>query len=379
MSRMHRILLAAVLVFVSAQGSLSAQSAGDTINRRLEELSRVLVESFNQLERHEFRNRLAVMEFENVSELARQQNLGRAFSEILTDYLSQNAGIFDVYERGQLDSVLREQEFALSDLADPEEAIQIGKLTGAHLLVLGSVFQVGNDVQVVARMVETETGQILVSHSVVIPKEVFVDISQYLVELRNSVMLDYMFLFAADGEVSTLALAYRYSFSRGLSLAFQAFLGGNHGVIPTTTVRGGSDDFEWESSFTATGLAVLFGLGSSAQGPVRWELRFGPALAAYHDETLLVRFYESGSWYAGGEEIDNWYTLFGAMVSGTVDFRLSRNIGVYLGGQFQFYPEQEIEEDVYNEGPEGTWPLVIFRRDISLTGAVVKAGMRYSF
>ena len=378
MPRMHRILLAAGLMVATARGSLSAQSDGETINRRLEELSRVLVESFSRLERHEFRNRLAVMEFENASELARQQNLGRAFSEILTDYLSKNAGMFDVYERGQLDSVLREQEFALSDLADPEEAIEIGKLTGAHLLVLGSVFQVGNDVQVVARMVETETGQILVSHSVVIPKEVFVDISQYLVELRNSVMLDYMFLFAADGEVSTLALAYRYSFSRGLSLAFQAFLGGNHGVIPTTTTLV-SDPFEWESSFTATGLAVLFGLGSSARGPVRWELRFGPALAAYHDETLLRRFYEGGSWYAGGEEIDNWYTLFGAMASATVDFSLSRNIGVYLGGQFQFYPEQEIEEDVYYELGGGGTGLVIFRRDISLTGAVVKAGMRYSF
>jgi hypothetical protein len=156
------------------------------------------------------------------------------------------------------------------------------------------------------------------------------------------------------------------------------FLGGNHGIISTTTALG-SDPFEWESGFTATGLAVLFGLGSSAQGPVRWELRFGPALAAYHDETLLVRFYESGSWYAGGEEIDNWYTLFGAMVSGVVDFSLSRNIGVYLGGQFQFYPEQEIEEDVYYKQGGGGTGLVIFRRDISVTGAVVKAGMRYSF
>jgi hypothetical protein len=67
------------------------------------------------------------------------------------------------------------------------------------------------------------------------------------------------------------------------------------------------------------------------------------------------------------------------MVSGVVDFSLSRNIGVYLGGQFQFYPEQEIEEDVYYEQGGGGTGLVIFRRDISVTGAVVKAGMRYSF
>ena len=379
MLRAHRTLLFTLLLVMLIPAVVDAQRGEAAINRQLEQLSRVLVESFNQLERHEFRNRLAVMEFENASELAREQNLGGTFSEILTDYLSRNAGVFDVYERSQLEAVLREQEMALSDAADQEQAIRVGRLTGAHLLVLGSVLQVGNDVQVVARMVETETGQILVSHSVMIPKDVFVDITQYLVELRNSVMLDSMFMFGADAQVSTLSLTYGYSFSRGLSLAFQVFLGGNHGVIPTTTTLG-SDPFEWESGFTATGLAVLFGLGSSARGPVRWELRFGPALAAYHDETLLLRFYESGAGpYTGGEEFDNWYTLFGAMASGTVDFSLSRNIGLYLGGQFQFFPEQEIKEDVYYEDSIGGTGLVIFRRDISLTGAVLKAGMRYSF
>jgi len=94
-----------------------------------------------------------VLEFENGSELARQQNLGSAFSEILTNYLSENTNVFDVYERRQIDNVLREQELALSDLADQDEVIEIGKLTGAHLLVLGSVLQVGNNVQVIARLV----------------------------------------------------------------------------------------------------------------------------------------------------------------------------------------------------------------------------------
>ena len=376
MWRLHRTLLFVLLLAVLIPVA-HAQRGEGVIDRQLEQLSRVLIDSFNRLDRHEFRNRLAVMEFENASDLARQQNLGGTFSEILTDYLARNAGVFDVYERGQLDAVLGEQELALSDAADEDAAIRVGRLTGAHLLVLGSVLQVGNDVQVVARLVETETGKILVSHSIVIPKDVFVDITQYLVELRSSVMLDYMFMFAADAEVSTLSLAYRYAFSRGLSLAFQVFLGGNHGIIPTTTTRL-TDPFEWESSFTATGLAVLFGLGSSFRGPVRWELRFGPALAAYHDETLLVRFDEGSGWEDGGEEFDNWYTLFGGVASGVVDISLSRSLGLYLGGQYQFFPEQEIEEDVFYDSGGGGG-LVIFRRDISLSGAVIKTGIRYSF
>lgn len=246
------------------------------------------------------------------------------------------------------------------------------------------MFQLGNDVQVIARLVETETGQILVSHTELIPKNVFVGITQYLVELRNSVLLDYTLLFLDDTAVSTAALAYRYSFSRGLSFAFQLFVGGNHGVIPTSTTVGsgpGTEYFEWESSFTEMGLAVLFGLGSASFGAMRWELQLGPVLATYHDETGLIRFTESSVWYDGGEEIDNWYMMFGLSGSVLLDFNLSRHVGLYLGGQFQFFPEQSIEEQVwyYIDPPVYSWSTVIFSRDITLTGGVIKAGMRYSF
>jgi len=222
------------------------------------------------------------------------------------------------------------------------------------------VLQVGNNVQVIARLVETETGQILVSHTELIPKSVFVGITEYLVELRNSVLLDYSLLFLDDTAVSSAALAYRYSFSRGLSFAFQLFLGGTHGVIPTSTTVGSgpsTEYFDWESSFTEMGLAVLFGLSSASLGALRWELQLGPVLAAYHDETGLIRFTEISVWY----------------------FNLSRHVGLYLGGQFQFFPEQSIEEQVWYKDSGDTWAYVIFSRDIRLTGAVIKAGMRYSF
>jgi TolB-like protein len=379
MNKSHRILVFAALLMVVILARLPAQRTQETINRELGELSRALVESFDQLERRTTRNRLAVMEFENASELAREQNLGAVFAEILTDYLSENTGVFDVYERAQLDRVLQEQELALSDLADQDDPVRIGELTGVHLLVLGSVLQVGNDVQVVARLVETETGQILGSHRIMIPKDVFVEITQVLVELRNSVMLDYMLLFLEDMPVSTAAVAYRYSFSRGLSLGFQVFLGGNHGVIPTTTTKG-ADPFAWESSFTTAGLAVLFGLGSSSPRTLSWGVQLGPVFTAYHDETQLIEFYEGVAGpYDGGEEIDNWYTLFGGTAAVLLDISLGRSFGIYLGGQFQFFPEQSIEEQVSYKDSLDNWSIVFFSRDILFTGVVVKSGVRYSF
>jgi hypothetical protein len=71
--------------------------------------------------------------------------------------------------------------------------------------------------------------------------------------------------------------------------------------------------------------------------------------------------------------------LFGLSGSILLDFSLSRNVGFYFGGQFQFFPEQSIEEQVWYKDSLDNWSIVIFSRDISLTGAVVKTGMRYSF
>jgi len=68
MLKVHRIVVFSLLLVVLSQGRLCAQRADDTINRALERLSRALIEYFNNLERREFRNRLAVLEFENGSE-----------------------------------------------------------------------------------------------------------------------------------------------------------------------------------------------------------------------------------------------------------------------------------------------------------------------
>ena len=65
MLKVHRIVVFSLLLVVLSQGRLCAQRADDTINRALERLSRALIESFNNLERREFRNRLAGLEFEN--------------------------------------------------------------------------------------------------------------------------------------------------------------------------------------------------------------------------------------------------------------------------------------------------------------------------
>ena len=64
-------------------------------------------------------------------------------------------------DREDLDKVLKELELNLSGLVKPDEATRVGQLTGAKLLVTGSVLQVGSKVYVVAKIIGTETTRVL--------------------------------------------------------------------------------------------------------------------------------------------------------------------------------------------------------------------------
>lgn len=53
------------------------------------------------------------------------------------------SGQFRITERAELDQVLREQNLALSGRVDPGTAADVGRITGAELIVLGSLTEFG--------------------------------------------------------------------------------------------------------------------------------------------------------------------------------------------------------------------------------------------
>lgn len=55
------------------------------------------------------------------------------------------SGRFRITERSQLDAVLREQNLALSGRLDPDTAADVGRITGAELIVLGSLTEFAID------------------------------------------------------------------------------------------------------------------------------------------------------------------------------------------------------------------------------------------
>ena len=144
------------------------------------------------------KKRIAVMNFDygTVSTSTSQifgsnVDVGKGVADMLVDRFVNDA-VFSVIERKALDKLMAEQNFSNSDRADPASAAKIGKLLGVSAIVIGSVTQFGRDdknqkvgaggfgggkfgiggigkseakavVQITARLVDVNTGEILAS------------------------------------------------------------------------------------------------------------------------------------------------------------------------------------------------------------------------
>ena len=81
-------------------------------------------------------------------------------SDLLVASLAKDEKLWLV-ERQDLAKSLAEQQFNLSGLVDPTKAVEVGHLTGAKILVTGSIFQADNVLHLVAKVIGTETTRLL--------------------------------------------------------------------------------------------------------------------------------------------------------------------------------------------------------------------------
>ena len=139
------------------------------------------------------RSRVAVLDFEFAS-IQRwwegNWDIGGGIADMIVEELVKD-GTYSVIERTRLDAILAEQDFSNSDRADPLSAAAIGRILGVDAIVIGSVTQFGMEregrsvgglgrltrglvnrvgqqrgkaaVQLTARMVNTDTAEILAS------------------------------------------------------------------------------------------------------------------------------------------------------------------------------------------------------------------------
>ncbi len=88
------------------------------------------------------------------------KGLGSKASDILFASVVSNPDIYLV-DREDLEKNLAEQELNLSGMVSSGQAIQVGQLTGAKVIITGSVIEAGRTLYVVAKIIGTETSRVL--------------------------------------------------------------------------------------------------------------------------------------------------------------------------------------------------------------------------
>jgi TolB-like protein len=91
---------------------------------------------------------------------AEVQGFGNKVADLLFARLASDRGIFLV-DREDLKKQLEEQELSLSGLVNPEQAVRVGNLTGAKILIAGSVLQVDSTIHLVGKVIGTETSRVV--------------------------------------------------------------------------------------------------------------------------------------------------------------------------------------------------------------------------
>jgi len=104
-------------------------------------------------------HRVAVFPFEIHSKDSGDSFLSQAFADTLTSALAQVSALI-LTERGQLKTLLEEQELGQSGIVDPKTAARTGMVLGAQTAVLGSFTRVGKTGQATCRLVDIATTEV---------------------------------------------------------------------------------------------------------------------------------------------------------------------------------------------------------------------------
>jgi TolB-like protein len=262
MKRWTRRWIVVMLLFVLCGSPLFADIQQSVLDL-LTKLSRDYVEYREEVY---FKVPLAVVPFVNSGPLAEQHEIGAVVDELIRSEIA-NSTYFILTERENLDQILEEIEFSLSDLADTSRTVEVGQLTSARILLAGSVTESGSSFLLNGRLVDVETGVVIGAQSVSIPKE----------------------------ELITEAEAFKYEYVTRYGLGFQALAGAD---IPVSGIPR-SDKFEAFPALVHAGFGVSYRpwrfLQIASSMNVTWtEFQYGkfdPTSADYNNTDWLDTYY----------------------------------------------------------------------------------------
>ncbi|MBN2875596.1 MAG: hypothetical protein JXM71_10920 [Spirochaetales bacterium] len=222
-------LIAIIVVFFCYEAF--AQTPSRDAGRLVDTLAQAIADG--QLSRRP----VAVLEFRNVSPLAERNLVGQAFSVLFESAVTDSL-VFTLVDRRNLEKYLEEIELAMSDPTGTTE-LDAGMFIEAEYFIDGAVAEEGGDFRVSARLVRTDTAEIVAETSAVLPTATLVSLGEsysYQYVAANGIGLGMRFgptrfaaLFGSEpvsvGQdsgtyVVLMGAGISYRLSRGLKLGF---------------------------------------------------------------------------------------------------------------------------------------------------------------
>jgi formylglycine-generating enzyme required for sulfatase activity/tetratricopeptide (TPR) repeat protein/TolB-like protein len=105
---------------------------------------------------------IAVLPLANNSPTSRLDDLQIGFAELLQAALAEEPEV-RLVERQAIERILSEQNLTESGFVDPSTAIEIGRLAGANTLLVGSFLELGPQLSVQVRLINSRTGAVVAS------------------------------------------------------------------------------------------------------------------------------------------------------------------------------------------------------------------------
>ena len=107
---------------------------------------------------------VAIASFSSAANVREADTVRRAVVDGLINHLSQFNGV-RVVERERIGEALQDLRMSSEGLIDQATALQLGKMTGARVIVTGNILQIDDELAITARLINTETGELVATRA----------------------------------------------------------------------------------------------------------------------------------------------------------------------------------------------------------------------
>ncbi len=106
--------------------------------------------------------RIAILDFDNISGIAKYDGLGKAMSSMLISDIESNVSSkrMQLVERAQINKIIKEQNLQKTTSFDKNTSVKMGKLLGVDFILIGDIYILDNNLVINARLTDVSSGDI---------------------------------------------------------------------------------------------------------------------------------------------------------------------------------------------------------------------------